>query len=192
MKDADEVTIVLSVRTSFYGENYEESAKIDAALAMQSSFDELYSRHAADYRELFERVELRLSDNSDTDLSALSTDERITRLGGDELDSTDCERLIHDNRLIELFFNFGRYLMISASRAGTQPMNLQGIWNEHMWPAWGSRYTVNINTEMNYWCAESCGLSECHLPLFDLLERVCENGRITAKAWPFPIQTRSN
>ena len=60
-------------------------------------------------------------------------------------------------------------------------MNLQGIWNQDMWPAWGSKYTININTEMNYWCAESCNLSECHLPLFDLLERVCENGKTVAK-----------
>ena len=178
---ADEVMIVLSVRTSFYGENYETSAVTDAEMALRSEWDELYTRHVSDYKELFDRVEFYLEDNSSADLGHLTTDKRIVRLKGDELDNKECIRLIHDNKLIELYFNFGRYLMISASRPGTQPMNLQGIWNQDMWPAWGSRYTININTEMNYWPAESCNLSECHLPLFDLLERVCENGRTTAK-----------
>jgi len=180
-ENADEVTIVLAVRTSFYSEHYEESAEVDAEMALGCDYEELLYRHINDYKALFDRVELSLEDNSEADISSMTTDQRITRLKGDELDNKECIRLIHDNKLIELFFNFGRYLMISASRAGTQPMNLQGIWNEDMWPAWGSRYTVNINTEMNYWPAESCNLSECHLPLFDLLERVCENGRITAK-----------
>ena len=181
VENADSVMIVLSVRTSFYSENYMESAEVDAEMALQCGFDELYFRHVSDYQELFNRVELNLNDNSGEDLEKLPTDARLSRLRGDELDSKDCERLIHDNKLIELYFNYGRYLMISASRPGTQPMNLQGIWDQDMWPAWGSRYALNINTEMNYWCAESCNLSECHLPLFDLLERVCENGRITAK-----------
>ncbi|MBQ8960406.1 MAG: glycoside hydrolase family 95 protein [Ruminococcus sp.] len=180
-KNADEVTLILSVRTSFYTDTYEESAEVDAEMALGCTADELFYRHVSDYQELFSRVELDLCDNSGTDLSQLTTDQRIVRLKGDEMDSKDCERLIHDNKLIELYFNFGRYLLISCSRPGTQPANLQGIWNEDMWPAWGSRFTVNINTEMNYWPAESCGLSECHLPLFDLLERVCENGRITAR-----------
>lgn len=181
VKNADEVTIVLSVRTSFYTENYDVSAEVDAEIALQCSYDELYYRHVDDYKELFERVELNLSDNSGENLENLTTDERVARLKGNELDNKECQRHIHDNKLMELYFNFGRYLMISASRPGTQPMNLQGIWNQDMWPAWGCRFTVNINTQMNYWPAESCNLSECHLPLFDLLERVCENGRITAK-----------
>lgn len=180
-ENADEVMLVLSVRTSFYTEHYEESAEVDAEMALECEYDELLYRHVNDYRELFERVELSLNNNSETDISSLTTDERITRLRGDELDNKECTRLIHDNKLIELYFNFGRYLLISCSRPGTQTANLQGIWNKDMWPAWGSRYTVNINIEMNYWPAESCALPECHLPLFDLLERVCENGKITAK-----------
>ncbi|NLT08000.1 MAG: glycoside hydrolase family 95 protein [Ruminococcus sp.] len=180
-ENADEVMIVLAVRTSFYGEYYEASAEVDTEMALCCTYDELLCRHVNDYRELFDRVDFSLDDNSETDINALTTDQRITRLKGDELDNKECIRLIHDNKLIELYFNYGRYLMISASRAGTQAMNLQGIWNDQMWPAWGSRYTVNINTEMNYWPAESCNLSECHLPLFDLLERVCENGRTTAR-----------
>ena len=173
--------LILSARTSFYTENYIESAEVDVEMALDCSYDELYYRHVSDYKELFDRVELSLNDNSGENLSGFAVDERLSRLQGDIMDSRDCERLIHDNKLIELYFNYGRYLMISASRAGTQPMNMQGIWNEDMLPKLGSRYSVNINTEMNYWCAESCNLPECHLPLFDLLERVCENGSVTAK-----------
>ena len=181
IRTADSAMIVLSARTSFYTENYAELAEVDTEMALQCGFDELLFRHVCDYKALFDRTELSLNDNSGENLGKLSTDERLLRLKGDELDSTDCERLIHDNKLIELFFNYGRYLMISASRPDTQPMNLQGIWNRDMWPAWGSKYTINVNTEMNYWCAESCNLSECHLPLFDLLERVYENGTTVAK-----------
>ena len=79
------------------------------------------------------------------------------------------------------FFNFGRYLLIASSRPGSLPANLQGIWNEDYFPMWGSRFTININTEMNYWPANICSLSECEEPLFDLLERVRENGKVTAK-----------
>ncbi|MBR4628503.1 MAG: glycoside hydrolase family 95 protein [Ruminococcus sp.] len=178
---ADEVLLVLSVRTSFYGDNYERSAVTDVEMALRSHYDELYTRHVCDYKELFDRVEFSLEDNSSTDLTKLTTDRRIDRLKGDELDNKECKRLINDNKLMELYFNFSRYLMISASRPGTQPMNRQGIWNSEMLPPWGSRYPVNINTEMNYWPAEVCALPECHLPLFDLLERICENGRKTAK-----------
>ena len=181
VNSASEVVLILSVRTSFYGENYEESAKVDAELALRCEWDELYLRHTNDYKELFERVEFSLEDNSSAPLSSMTTDQRLDRLNGDELDNKECVRLIHDNKLIELYFNYGRYLMISGSRPGTQPLNLQGIWNQEMRPPWGSKFTVNINTEMNYWPAESCNLPECHLPLFDLLERVCENGRLTAR-----------
>lgn len=184
VKNADSVMLVLSVKTSFYTENYIESAEIDTEMALQCSYDELYFRHVNDYKSLFDRVEFSLNESVNDkgeNLAEMNTDERIARLKGDEMDSKDCERLIHDNKLMELYFNFGRYLMISASRAGTQPMNLQGIWNEDMIAPWGSKYTTNINTEMNYWCAESCNLSECHLPLFELLERVCRNGKITAR-----------
>ncbi|MDE5937295.1 MAG: glycoside hydrolase family 95 protein [Ruminococcus sp.] len=184
VKNADSVMLILSARTSFYTENYIESAEIDTEMALQCSYDELYFRHVNDYKSLFERVEFSLNDNGNNNgenPAEMNTDERIARLKGDEMDSKDCERLILDNKLMELYFNFGRYLMISASRPGTQPMNLQGIWNEDMIAPWGSKYTININTEMNYWCAENCNLSECHLPLFELLERVCENGKITAR-----------
>ena len=181
VRNADSVMLVLSARTSFYTESYLESAEVDAEMALGCTYDELYYRHVSDYKELYDRVELTLCDNSGENLSGFTTDQRLNRLKGDIMDSMDCERLIHDNKLIELFFNYGRYLMIAASRAGTQPMNMQGIWNEDAVPPLGSRYALNINTEMNYWIAENCGLTECHIPLFELMERVCENGRITAK-----------
>lgn len=182
VRNADEVMIVFSAKTSFYTENYAESAEVDTEMALQCGYDELFYRHASDYRELFDRVEFSLNDNSgDENISDFMTDRRIARLRGNELDSKECQRLIHDNKLIELYFNYSRYLMISASRAGSQPMNIQGIWNKDMIPSLGSRYSVNFSTQMSYWIAESCNLSECHLPLFDLIERVCENGRITAR-----------
>ncbi len=86
-----------------------------------------------------------------------------------------------DNNLCELYFDFGRYLMISCSRQGTKPANLQGIWNKDYYPAWGSRYTININTEMNYWCAEPCNLSDCHMALLEHLKVMLPNGEKVAK-----------
>lgn len=83
------------------------------------------------------------------------------RMRGDDFDDKECDSHIHDNGLMVLYFNFARYLMISGSRPGTLPLNRQGIWNQDMNPELGSRFAVNINTEMNYWCAESCNLSEC-------------------------------
>lgn len=182
VRNADEVMIVFSAKTDFYSENYIESAEIDAEMALQCEYDEIFYRHVSDYRGLFERVEFSLNDNSgDDDISALTTDKRIARLRGNELDNKECQRLINDNKLIELYFNYSRYLMISASRAGSQPMTIQGIWNDSMKAPLGSRYSVNFSTQMNYWTAESCNLPECHKPLFDLLERICKNGRTTAK-----------
>lgn len=94
-----------------------------------------------------------------------------------ELDLGDAE----DGRLLEFFFQYGRYLLIASSRPGSLPANLQGIWNQDMLPVWDSKYTININTQMNYWPAETCNLSRCHEPLFDLIERMRENGRKTAE-----------
>ncbi len=182
VRDANEVTLVLSVGTSFYhGEMYEEAAKLDAYYAASCSYEELLYRHLTEYQEKFRRVRLTLEDNSEGG-SELPTDARIQRLRGDEGDHKECKLQIHDAKLAVLYFHYGRYLMLSASRPDTQPMNLQGIWNQDMWPAWGCRYTININTQMNYWPAEVCNLSECHLPLFDLIERMRAPGRETASA----------
>ncbi|WP_236978823.1 glycoside hydrolase family 95 protein [Membranihabitans maritimus] len=132
------------------------------------SYNELKNRHIADYRRLFDRVALSL--NEPTAQSVLPTDERIMKYaeGGDE-------------DLVTLFFQYGRYLMISGSRPGGQPLNLQGIWNEKIIPPWASAYTMNINLEMNYWPAELTNLSECHEPLFDAVKQLAINGRSTAR-----------
>ena len=200
IEGADEVVLALTVRTSFYEEiinrgkqnssghnfavsgaareksdgsmenrTYDIRAIRDAKAVMFRDYETVKATHTADYKRYYNRVKLELPDNSEG-AAELPVNERLEGLCGHG-----------DNKLIELYFNFGRYLMISAGRPGTQPLNLQGIWNKDMKPAWGSRFTVNINAEMNYWPAEVCNLSECHEPLFDLLERVAENGRVTAK-----------
>jgi alpha-L-fucosidase 2 len=101
----------------------------------------------------------------------LTTDERLRRFTKNPT----------DNQLVTLFYQFGRYLMIASSRPGSRATNLQGIWNDHVQPPWGSNYTTNINTEMNYWPAENTNLSECHQPLFDFIKELSVNGVVTAK-----------
>lgn len=168
--DADEALLVVACQTSYRTADYRYAAISQAKQALNKGKRRLMERHTADYRQLYNRTELDLPDNSDGG-SDLPTDERIIRMqkGG------------KDNKLIEMYFNFGRYLMISGSREGTLPLNLQGIWNKDMQPAWGSKYTININTEMNYWCAETCNLSELHTPLFEHIDRMRIHGRETAK-----------
>lgn len=163
-----EVTIILGAATSFRHEDYKQKAVSDAERAAEKGFAKLLERHISDYKTLYERSALDLGgdDKSDT-----PTDKRLAdfRRGGE------------DNSLFTLYWNFAKYLLISASRVGTLPTNLQGIWNKDMWPAWGSKFTININTEMNYWGAESCGLYDLCEPLFSHIERMRPNGRVTAR-----------
>lgn len=181
VKDTSEAFIAVGAKSSFYAdEAYDTAAIMDVEYALECSYDELRYRHECSYRELFERVEFSLNDNGDN-ASELPTDERIMRMRGNDLDDKECDSHIHDNGLMTLYFNFARYLMISGSRQGSQPLNMLGIWNDDMNPYCGGRFELNVNTQMNYWIAESCNLSECHEPLFDLLERVCESGKQTAK-----------
>ncbi len=188
VQNADEALFLLSAETSFYhGDAYSEKAleRIHAVTSdaedVSALAEKLLREHIADYAALYDRVKLTMNDNSGGEAETLPTDERIARLRGSEDDNKECKGHIHDNKLAVLYYNYGRYLMIAASRQGTQPMNLQGIWNQDMWPAWGCRFTININTQMNYWGAESGNLSECHLPLFDLIERMRPHGRKTAQ-----------
>lgn len=185
---ADEALLLISMETSFYhGDNYIRKALerlhavIDTAQDVTALAQKLKTEHKEDYQKLYQRVKFHLEDNSGGKAGILPTNERISRLRGNADDDKQCQALIHDNKLTELYYNYGRYLMISASRPGSQPMNLQGIWNAEMSPIWGSRFTINVNTEMNYWSAESCHLPECHLPLFDLIERMRPEGRKTAR-----------
>jgi len=170
---ANAVTFLLTAATSF--KSYHDIGGDPAAIcrrhleaAISKPYAKTRSAHAADYRRLFDRVELELAG---PDRSSTPTDERLRaiREGGD------------DPQLAAIYFQFGRYLLIASSRPGAQPANLQGIWNERIDPPWGSKWTTNINAEMNYWPAEVCNLAECHQPLFDLIEQIAETGRRTAK-----------
>lgn len=169
-ENADEAIITLACQTSYRTGDYEKLSVSQAKAALRKTAAVLQKRHTSDYKRLYGRCELSLCDNSGGN-SELPVNERLQKLrdGG------------KDNKLAEMYFNFSRYLMIAGSRPGTLPLNLQGIWNKDMWPAWGCKFTININTEMNYWGAEIQNLSECQMPLFDHIERMRENGRVTAR-----------
>ncbi|HVU24680.1 MAG TPA: glycoside hydrolase family 95 protein, partial [Opitutus sp.] len=131
------------------------------------TYDELFAAHLVEHRRLFRRVSLDLGRTPD---AKLPTDERVRRF-----DDGD------DPALAALYFQYGRYLLISSSRPGTQPANLQGLWNDSLNPPWGSKYTININTEMNYWPAETTNLAECAEPLFALIKDLSETGAHIAR-----------
>jgi len=131
------------------------------------SFDALLADHLAEHRRLFHRVRLDLGRTAAADLP---TDERIAAFAQGD-----------DPALVALYHAYGRYLLICSSRPGSQPANLQGIWNDLMDPPWESKYTININTEMNYWPAEASGLSECVEPLQRMLEELARTGAVTAR-----------
>jgi alpha-L-fucosidase 2 len=178
VKNADAVTIYLTEATSFNGYNKSPGlqgkdpsieAKKNMDKAVGKSAELLKQKHIADYQALFSRVQLQLQD--DNKAIGLPTDKRLQNYASTQ----------KDNQLQVLYYQFGRYLMIASSRPGSRPTNLQGIWNDHIQPPWGSNYTTNINTEMNYWLAENSNLSECHQPLFDFMKELAVNGAATAK-----------
>jgi alpha-L-fucosidase 2 len=131
------------------------------------SCEQILADHIADYQKLFKRVDL---DIGPARAPRLPTDERLAAF-----------KTADDPQFAELFFQYGRYLLISCSRPGSQPANLQGLWNESMSPPWSSKYTININTEMNYWPAEITNLAECHEPLLQMVTELVEPGANTAK-----------
>ena len=133
------------------------------------SFEELLCEHVKDYRGLFGRVDFELGAAKDE--IECFTDELLS----------DASKGSVKPQLFKLYFDFGRYLLIACSRAGGLPATLQGLWNKDMLPPWDCKYTININTEMNYWPAENCNLSECHEPLFELIKKMLPNGQRTAK-----------
>lgn len=169
VESADSAFITIACQTSFRSGDYEKLSISQAKAAVRKGLQNLLTWHIADYTELYGRCEIDLGGTENTD--DVPTDERLHKI------KDGCT----DNKLVEMYFNFSRYLMIAGSREGTLPLNLQGVWNKDMWPAWGGKYTVNINTEMNYWGAEIQNLTECHTPLFDHIERMRENGRVTAR-----------
>ncbi len=198
VRDADAVTLLVVASTSFYHADF--AAQCDAWLnkAVAKPFACLQADHRVEHAALFGRMSLSLSDEPLPAVVAMKSegdpadDGMPPQMSSDDptfpFDGPDtAERLAGfregrcDPDLIATYFQYGRYLLIGSSRPGTQPANLQGIWNEHFLPPWDSKYTININTQMNYWPAETCNLSECHLPLFDLVERMREPGRHTAR-----------
>jgi alpha-L-fucosidase 2 len=175
VRDATCVTLRFAAATSF--KNYRDISgdpgpvwRSQLKKAERLSYATLLAAHKKDMSKLMRRVDLdlgrseALSDPTDVRLKALQA--------GKE-----------DPHLFTLYFQYGRYLLASSSRPGTQPANLQGIWNQDTAPAWGSKWTVNINTEMNYWPAEVCNLPECHLPLFDLLDDLSVTGAEVAQKY---------
>ena len=184
VRDADEAMLVLTAGTSFRMKDIEKECGEIIDKAFEFSYEELNERHIADYRKYYTRVFLDIEDSDKYE--DVPTDERLKNLkerieGCKDSSDMSPQDEIYDIGLDILYFNFGRYLMISGSRQGTLPLNLQGIWCKDYQSAWGSKFTININTEMNYWPAESCNLSELHMPLFDHIERMLPNGRVTAE-----------
>jgi alpha-L-fucosidase 2 len=173
--DADSVTFILTAATSFVdytdisGDPAAKCEKIMAGVNGKS-FKKLKKTHLEDFSNLMGRVHLKIGDPM---MNERPTDERVADLKNGQ----------PDPELLSKIFQFGRYILVSSSRKGSEPANLQGRWNEDLLPNWGSKYTVNINTEMNYWPAEVTNLSECHMPLFDMLKDLSINGVKTAKAY---------
>ncbi|MBT4483555.1 MAG: glycoside hydrolase family 95 protein, partial [Candidatus Latescibacteria bacterium] len=173
IEGADEVTIVLSMATMWKGPE-DRSGNPDVicddilASVRGKSYEELRSASVEEHRSLFRRVDIDLGG---WNAAKKPVDERIEALknGGD------------DTALAALYFQYGRYLMIASSRQGTLPSHLQGIWNENIHPIWHSGYWLNLNIEMNYWPAEVCNLSECHIALFDLMDNLVKPGTRTAR-----------
>ena len=170
VRDADAVTLLIAAATSY--RTYEDvsadpAARVSAALepASRKNVDALRAAHVRDYQQLFNRVTLDLGSSK-----RAPTDERVRRFGDGD-----------DPGLAALYFQYGRYLLIASSRTGSQPANLQGLWNESMSPPWGSKYTININTEMNYWPALSTNLAETMDPLTAMVSDLSVTGARTAR-----------
>ena len=170
---ATSVTVLISIGSSYVNfrtvnGDYQGIARTRLNAARNVGYDQLRSRHLADYQALFNRVTIDLGRTSAADQP---TDVRIAQHAS-----------VSDPQFSALLFQFGRYLLISSSRPGTQPANLQGIWNDQMAPPWDSKYTINANLPMNYWPADTTNLSECFLPVFDMVKDLTVTGARVAQA----------
>jgi alpha-L-fucosidase 2 len=178
IKNADSVTLYLAAATDYNFTNPYQPLQRDLAktctkkiqTAAKKPYAKLRQDHISEHQRLFRRVALNLG-KTDSALSDKPTNERLNAV----------KKAAVDPELVALYFQFGRYLLITSSRPGCMPANLQGIWNEHLKAPWNSDYHININMQMNYWPAEVCNLSECHEPLFDFIECLVQPGRKTAK-----------
>ncbi len=168
IRNASEATLYFFSATSFYHDNYEAKNRKQWLTVKDKSYDNLLADHVADFGALFNRVALDLGG---TKADSLPTDKRLENI----------RHGAYDPALEALMFQYGRYLLISSSRPGTNPANLQGLWNKDIAAPWNSDYHLNINLAMNYWPAEVTNLSECHHPLFGFIERMVENGKTTAR-----------
>ena len=170
--NADSVTLLIAAATSYknyhdVGGNPEAITKRQISAASKKTFNDLLAAHIAEHQKLFCRVELNLGE---TDAMKLPTDVRIAHFADGK-----------DPQLATLYFQFARYLLICCSRPGGQPATLQGLWNDSMTPPWDSKYTININTEMNYWPVDSANLGECVEPLTQMVLEMAQTGVRTAK-----------
>ena len=166
--------IFLASATTYREEDPQASSIDRLRTAEKTGFEKLLEAHVRDYQSLFSRVHIQIGSQSTREAAASTpTDVRMARARKGHLDQS----------LIALYCQFGRYLLISSSRPGHKalPSNLQGIWNEKMAPTWGSKFTINVNAEMNYWLAETTNLSECHEPFLDFLQQLQKNGEVTAR-----------
>lgn len=184
VRGASAVTLLLAAATSYL--NYRDISgdpaakwKPQLAAACAKSYAELRQRHVNDFTAMMGRVDLDLGGH---EANAMPTDARLKAVKEGK-EGKEGEEGANDPALAAIYYQFGRYLLISSSRPGTQAANLQGIWNNDTAPAWGSKYTTNINIQMNYWPAEVSALPECHEPLFDLLDDLQVTGAAAARAY---------
>lgn len=174
VEDAEEALLLFAGATNFYVESPAQTCRKRLDAAEKAGWDRLLKRHIRDYQSLFGRLALSIEDSCEKEqsLANVPTDQRLKQVAAGQ----------EDPQLSILHFHYGRYLLIASSRPGSQPANLQGIWNDtYHFSLCDSKHTININTQMNYWSAEMGNLSECHEPLFDLLERMHKNGTVTAR-----------
>lgn len=169
VEDAKEATLFITARTSFRSEHPLQWCMDVLSNAEKESYGTLQERHIKDYLSYYEKSNLKL--NCKDSYEHLTTPERLEQMRNG----------IEDIELINTYYNFARYLLISSSREGSLPSNLQGIWNEEFEPMWGSKYTININIEMNYWIAEKTGLYKLHMPLLEHLQRMYPHGKDVAE-----------
>ncbi|MBR3596834.1 MAG: glycoside hydrolase family 95 protein [Clostridia bacterium] len=171
INDSVDTVLFIAVATEFNFSSDFEAVCLDI-LSEAEDFEEMKEASSADFASLFERSDIEFTENEE--IASLFTDERLERLKNDEN--------AEDDGLIALYFAFGKYLLISSSRDGTLPANLQGVWVEKLQNPWNSDYHTNINLQMNYWLPEVANISECHLPLFDYMNNfLLESGKKTAK-----------
>lgn len=180
VEDAQEAYIYLVCGTDFQDPEYRKHCLERLDAAMQIGYEEIRRRHLEEYHSLFNRMELHFGEKSCVQNAAVFKEKNpyADRNMNELLAELSDESSVY---LAEILFHYARYLMISSSYDCELPANLQGIWNGEYVPAWQCNYTININTEMNYWMVEKCNLSECHQPLFKLIRRMAEKGKETAK-----------